>query len=370
MADYVVERASDLGLQAQVYEELYDTVVVSVPGEEDKDLLVYSHLDTGEPTGWQSPLVPQVVGDRLHGLGASDDKASVALALEMLSCLPRQRSRSLTFVFSGKEEAVSADDNPVRALVASGSICPEAALILEPTCFESDDSSPARLGLCVGCYGLYRVDLHFRGRQGHSAMPERAVNAILPAVSFVERFVASFPRQSPIGLDYLGSSLAVGSISSVTQIHSVEGRGTIPGRCAVSLDFRLAPQMGWSSREYDSKRQDIEQSLQFLLGSIGIEPDVEVTLNSTSFYGGYLQSAPPLLRWFLADGGLRSGLSAELMVAPGRCDANVLEAAGVPCLVVGPGLMEQCHRREEFVNLDLAKRAGDLIWQGVLEWLG
>ena len=44
------------------------------------------------------------------------------------------------------------------------------------------------MGVCIGCFGLYRLDLHFIGQQGHSAWPDECINPISCGAEFVRLF--------------------------------------------------------------------------------------------------------------------------------------------------------------------------------------
>ena len=367
IAKFVVRNLADSGLRAQIFDEIDNSVVVRIPGKEEDpqdNVLIYSHLDTQEPQGEALSLEPRRRNGKLHGLGASDDKGSVALLLEIADMFARRQPKTAcTLVFSGREEGVALADNPIEILSEEGIINPSCGIILEPTAAEAEHFGPkvGSLGICVGCYGLARISFNFQGHQGHSALPDEALNPIPAASSFIGEFYKLFSAEAgPKPISVLGTDFPVILQALITQVIAAEGLGTIPGDCLVSCEFRIPP----GKTHEGNFRARIDTYLARLMQrSLENFPDIRISKSEESDYRGYLSTAPPLVKSLLAS---ESPLvDTQIVLAPGRCDANVLEARGVPCVVVGPGLMKQCHKRDEYISEKLAFECSSIIMNSI-----
>ena len=120
--------------------------------------------------------LPGRIGDgAVHGLGASDMKSGVAVALELVRDLAETPAEAadVGLLLFGREE-LPVEHDPLPALLDGCEVVHEAALaiLLEPT----DGVVHA------GCLGNVIARLTFHGRSGHSARPWDADNAIAHAV--------------------------------------------------------------------------------------------------------------------------------------------------------------------------------------------
>jgi len=121
-------------------------VVGPVPGAAaiaDRPLIaLVGHLDTVPPQGNESP---ELRDGQIHGIGAVDMKAGVAVMCDLLESIPADRLRAdLLFVFYDKEEA-GFHENGLGFVIPEMPALSEAdfAFVLEPT----------DLALEVGCNG-------------------------------------------------------------------------------------------------------------------------------------------------------------------------------------------------------------------------
>jgi acetylornithine deacetylase/succinyl-diaminopimelate desuccinylase-like protein len=84
IAAFVARWARDNGLEAEVLEQTpgRPSVVVTARGSGGgRTLLLCGHLDTVNVEGMADPHTPRIDGDRLHGRGAYDMKAGLAMAI-------------------------------------------------------------------------------------------------------------------------------------------------------------------------------------------------------------------------------------------------------------------------------------------------
>ena len=135
-------------------------------------VVLAGHYDTVPA---QDNLPGRIEDGVVHGLGTSDMKSGVAVALELVRDLAESPAAGadVALVVFGREE-LPVEHDPLPALLESVEVVHEAALaiLLEPT----DGVVHA------GCLGNVIATLTFHGRSGHSARPWDADSAITHAV--------------------------------------------------------------------------------------------------------------------------------------------------------------------------------------------
>lgn len=276
-------------------------------------VVLAGHYDTVPAQG---NLPGRMTDDAVLGLGASDMKGGLAVALELVrSVEPEACAYDLGLLLFGREE-LPADANPLPALFAASRAIHEAglAIILEPT----------DLRIQAGCLGNVVGRLAFQGRSGHSARPWLADSALEKAVQGLLPFFAAEPRSAVVG------GLEFREVVSVTRLAAGIADNVIPGEATATLNFRYAP---------DRDPADAEQHLRSLV------PDSAV-LEITSHAGaGRVVTDSPLVRALRAAG--------ELELEPKQAWTNVADftAHGIDAVNFGPGHTAYAHRRDERVEI-------------------
>ena len=272
-------------------------------------LLLAGHLDTVPAQGNRPGRRD---GERVHGLGASDMKGSLAVMVELLLAGAR-----FDCLFFGREELPMAD-SALTPLLAREPLSAELVVMMEPT----DNAIHA------GCLGNINATWTFHGRAGHSARPWDGDNAIHRAAAAI----AAFAGREPEPHEFDGLTFC--EVASVTRIAGGIADNVIPDRVEAHVNYRYAP--GRSPAEAEAR-------LAELTGGVG---DLAVTSNSPS--GPVPAGNPHVER-----------LKAELPVAPKQAWTPVAEfgAAGLDAINFGPGEPAQAHRRDESVRVDALVRA-------------
>ena len=164
----------------------------------------------------------------MHGLGASDMKGGVAVALELVRDLPGEPARAydVALLLFGREEL------PERVQPAAGALrflAPdprgEPGVLLEPT--------DCRLQL--GCVGNMNARLVFHGVSGHAARPWLADNAIERAIEGLAPIAALERREAVVG------GLPFYEVVTLTRLHAGIADNVVPDRAVAHLNFRYAP---------------------------------------------------------------------------------------------------------------------------------
>ncbi len=294
---------------------LEDAALYATPRRAGVPLLVLAgHYDTVPAQG---NLPGRIEGGAVHGLGASDMKGGLAVALELARDLedvaePRLDVALLVF---GKEE-LPQEWNPLPRLFAESALVHEAdlAVLLEPT----DGAVHA------GCLGNANAKLVFHGTSGHSARPWLADNAIEHAIAGLAPIVAH-PRR-----DVVLDGLTFAEVLSVTRLDAGIADNVIPDRAVAHLNLRFAPDRD-------------EASAIALLESL-VPAGAELHLQGTAPAGG-VPSGNELVAALLAAGARGT--------EPKQAWTNVADfsARGLDAVNFGPGHPRCAHRRDELVEI-------------------
>lgn len=273
-------------------------------------ILLAGHLDT-VPVADNLPA--RVEGDRLHGCGASDMKAGLAVMLHLAVTLD-DPAHDLTFVLYDNEEVEAARNGLGRlARKHRDWLDADLAILMEPTDGEVE----------AGCQGTLRAAVRVTGRRAHSARSWLGENAIHAAGPLLATLASYQPRSVDIdGCVYREGLSAVGIVGGVAG-------NVVPDVCTVAVNFRFAP---------DRSEQQALDHVREVLAPY----DIALTDSAPGALPG-LDS--PLCRQFLAAVGRRPRAKY------GWTDVARFAALGVPALNYGPGDPNLAHTREEYVEL-------------------
>jgi len=277
-------------------------------------VVLAGHYDTVPA---QDNLPGRIEQEAVHGLGASDMKGGVAVAIELMRDLAVERPGpyDTALLLFGREE-LPPEHNPLPALFAGSSAIHDAALaiLLEPT----DGKVHA------GCLGHISARLSFRGVSGHSARPWQADNAIERAFDGLGPLFEHGPRDAVVG------GLTFKEVLSVTRFEAGIADNVIPDLAVATVSFRYAP-----DRSPASARSYLEEL-------VGDRAEIEITGDSPP---GEVVVANPLIE-ALVGSGARG-------IEPKQAWTNVADftAHGVDAVNFGPGHTERAHRRDELIEI-------------------
>ena len=296
-----------------------------MPGEprfDDGEVLLYGdgpvvlagHLDTIPAQG----NIPGRIEDgSVHGLGASDMKAGVAVMIELARAGAPGR-----YLFFTREE-VPVTESPLPALFGSGLVADaELAVVLEPTdCI-----------LHAGCLGNIQARVTFHGESAHSARPWTGVNAIHELVRGLQGLVGLEP------LDVELDGLTYREVVSAVRVEGGIASNVVPVRASAELNYRYAP---------GRSREEAERQLRSLV-PLG---EVEILSNSPSAPPALTNALVVRLRELVPD------------VAPKQAWTPVAQFAerGIDAINYGPGLTRYAHRQDEQVPVENLDRAFETL---------
>ena len=294
------------------------------PRREGYPLIVLAaHYDTVPAQG---NLPGRIANGEVHGLGASDMKGGLAVAIELARGLDlASTSCDLALLLFGREE-LPAEHNPLPALFESSTAIHETtlAVVLEPTDLE----------LQSGCLGNVVARLTFHGTSGHSARPWLADSALERAVRGLIPLLEHEPRVAVVG------GLEFREVVSVTRLDAGIADNVIPGEATATLNLRYPP---------DREPADAEAYLGSLV------PDgatLEVVSNAAP---ARVVVDTPAVRALQVAG--------DLVVRPKQAWTNVADftARGLDAVNFGPGRTALAHHAEERVAINSLVRAYEVL---------
>ena len=301
------------------------------PGEKPGILAYAGHTDvvpTGPVEAWPQPPFSASIDDGvLHGRGSQDMKAGIACWVAAVEGLVARGVAlpGLQLLITSDEEGESVDGTVriVEALTADGEL-PDAAVVGEPSSLKAVGDTVRR-----GRRGVVQGSIVFVGKQGHSAYPDEADNAIHLALAPLAR-IAAIDWGEPMD----------GFPPTSCQITNIEGgtgaTNVIPGRCRVTLDIRYNPGI-----DYAGIKRRIEACCE------GVQAEIDLPHQAAAF-------STPDGPWLdLVGASIRrvAGIDTKRDTGGGTSDGRFLAAAGVP--VVELGLTnDTIHQIGERVRLD------------------
>ncbi|MBN4082505.1 succinyl-diaminopimelate desuccinylase [Mariprofundus ferrooxydans] len=205
-------------------------------GELKGTLAFAGHTDvvpTGPVEAWTHPPFEAVVENNiLHGRGTQDMKGGIACWLAAIAQLCAQQTPlpTLQLLITSDEEGDSIDGT-IRIVehMQANNLLPDAVIVGEPSCSEKVGDTIRR-----GRRGVVQARITFLGKQGHSAYPQDADNAIHRAAPALTQIA---------NIDW--GKTAEGFPATSCQITNFNGgtgaSNVIPGAAEAFLDIRYNP---------------------------------------------------------------------------------------------------------------------------------
>ena len=322
--------AADVSLQE--VEPGRPNVIATWGGGRGPHLLLTGHMDTvpvGE--GWtRDPYGGLTDSGKLYGRGACDMKGGLAAMLGALAatCARGQKpAGNVTFAaVVGEEE----DSTGTRALVKRG-IRADRAVLSEPTAMQ----------LVVSNRGLLNYRIVVKGASAHASAPALGHNAVSAAARIAIELEATNDALARNAHPLFGPpSLTVGTIHGGTRPY------VVPDRCEIEVDRRLNP--GETSEQVVRELEDaiarVRDQLPWLEADVIAGPD---------YLPFEIPPDHPLVH-SMQNAMAAVGVPARISSWRAASDAGFLvHGAGIPCVLFGPGDIEQAaHRPDEWIDLE------------------
>ncbi len=339
---YVQGYLSDLGIESTLVpnEDRSKANLYATVGPSDKaGVMLSGHTDVVPVDGqdWQSdPFQITEKDAKLYGRGTSDMKSFIALVLTKLpTFMERGLETPLHLAFSYDEEVGCLGVRPMIDMINGLPIKPRMAIIGEPTSMQ----------VITGHKGKRSYEAHIHGLEAHSSLAPHGVNAIEYAARLITHMQGIAKRLQHEGpyddlYDVQHTTVHTGVIQGGTALNIV------PKDCKVTFEFRYI-----GTDDPDAIEAEIIREAKDVL-----EPEMKAVDPSTGIDVTCINDMP----------GLDMNVDAEVVTfvkqLAGRNDhakvAFGTEAGlfqnrgGIPCVVCGPGSIDQAHKPNEFISLE------------------
>jgi acetylornithine deacetylase/succinyl-diaminopimelate desuccinylase-like protein len=322
VCDFLAATAASAGLDVEMREVQPNRANLmarlEARGKSKRRILLAPHMDTVGASADQ--FTPTRKGDRLYGRGACDTKGSVAAMLTAVQRVAQNpnRPRETEIVFCGFMDEEDGQSGS-RALAKSG-FKADLAIVGEPTLLQAVTAHK----------GDFWLKIVTKGKAAHGSKPhlgKNAVHAMCPIVEWLETSYQGALRKKKHPL--LGHpTINVGAIRGGQQPN------VVPDRCEILIDRRTIP--GETARS-------VIAELEPILARHGGKLE---NYKANDCLPMETDTRLPLVKQFMALAKQRAPAGVDFF-----CDAAVLAAAGIPCIVFGPGDIAQAHTSDEWISL-------------------
>ena len=313
--------------------------LIATLGRGPGGLVLAGHTDTvpwDEGRWSHDPFRLTEADQRLYGLGTSDMKAFLALAIEAAKSVDAARLRApLILVATADEESSMAG---ARALVEGGSPQAAHAIIGEPTGLR-----PVRLHK-----GIMMEAIRVSGRSGHSSDPSLGASALEAMQAVMADLLAWRDELQARHHDPL-FAVPVPTLN-LGHIHGGDNPNRICADCELHIDLRPLPGMAL---------EELREQLRGRLARVAGERGVGIELRPL-FEGTPAMETPAGAAIVQAAEAL-TGHAAEA-VAFGT-EGPYLNQLGMNTVVLGPGDIDQAHQPDEYLELARIEPTLDLLGQ-------
>ncbi len=339
LADVLGEWLRDAGIACEIdeVEPGRPNLIGRVKGRDGRRRMIWEgHLDTVQTTGMDAPFTPRVEDDRLYGRGAVDDGASVVaflLALRALKHIPP----------AVDVDFVGAMDEEFGYLGVLHHIARNERYDLGVA------GEPTSLRVVRACKGTVRWWVSVTGVNAHTARPEEGINGITVARHILDAYEREMVRR-----DATHPLLGPATLTC-TAIEAGIGPNTVPAECRMRFDYRFLPAETGAAVHERFKAVAKEAITAFPGARVEVQPP---------FVDSSAMDVPEDSRIVDALSAVcdAHGIApAPIGVAYGSDATKLVNNAGIPTVIFGPGSIDVAHALDEHVELEQVLRGARML---------
>jgi acetylornithine deacetylase len=326
-----LSNANDIQVELQDAGGGRPNVIAVVGGGPGRTLLLNGHIDTVGVAGMDDPFGARINGNRLYGRGAGDMKCGVAAMLALVEAASAQPDFPGTLVatFVADEEYASIGTEAICRDIARWK--PDAALVLEST----------ELDIVHAHKGFVWAELETRGVAAHGSDWRAGVDAIARmgrVLVALERYASDLTARAPhpiVGPPSVHAAL----------IHGGQELSSYPERCVLEIERRTIP--GETVEQVRAELQGILDEISAADPTFQSELRMGFTREPVE-----VPTTHPLIEQLRAVAEPRLDRALVLDGMGGWADMQLLNSAGVPCVMFGPH-GAGAHAVVEWADLDV-----------------
>ncbi|MHD0397642.1 M20/M25/M40 family metallo-hydrolase [Staphylococcus simulans] len=278
-----------------------------------------SHMDTVAPGLGVKPIVKDdgyIYSDGTTVLGA-DDKAGIAALLELIQVLQANQipHGQIQFVITVGEES---------GLLGAKALNPE--LLDAQFGYAVDASAP--IGTTVlGAPTQMKLSAVIHGKKAHASTPDKGVSAINIAAKAVSKM--------KLGKIDHETTANIGSFTGGSATNIVADEVTLHAEARSHDNDKIEAQI-------NHMKQVFEETAE----AFGCSADVRTSIS----YQGFKVAEDAEVTQYAVKSAQSLGLSGNTVVAGGGSDGNIINALGIPTVIIGIGY-ENIHTTEERMEI-------------------
>lgn len=324
VADYLEHAGKKAGLSIRwqtVSKKRKNLILVYKPRSRTTHrLLLAPHMDTVVASGEQ--LKARTKLNRIHGRGACDTKGSIAAMLDALRQLIMQSDRPKhTEIHIAC--LVDEEHGQLGSRVFAAKTRPyDLAIVGEPTSNR----------VVTAHKGVMWFQLHTQGKAAHGSRPSLGVNAIASMAEAV-RYLEGEYREH---LNLTQHSLLGAGTINVGTVQGGKQPNIVPDACSIWADRRTLPGESYQAIQAHLLKALKQRGVQARMDYRG---DCECPALETDSNLPWVQELMQQVR------------QKDLVGVDYFCDAAVIAQNGTPCVVFGPGSIDQAHTRDEWISI-------------------
>jgi acetylornithine deacetylase len=307
-----------------------------------RSLMLNAHMDTVGVAGMERPHQASIIGNRLYGRGAYDMKAGLAAIMYAAA-----NARKLNLPGDVIVTAVSDEE---YASIGTSSVMKrwsaDAAIVTEPT----------ELDIYVAHKGFIWLEVETIGTAAHGSRPDLGVDAIvkmgkvLAGLEELDRFLRAHPSHRLLKSGSVHASLITGG----------QELSSYPDHCKLGIERRTIP--GESQESVEAEIRGIFDHI------VRTDPDFKAAVRTTLVRDAFEVPEDELIVQVVRRQATAL-LGREPAIGSGTAwmDADLLSAAGIPTVILGPG-GEGAHAVVEWADLDQLERCSEILLKVIEEF--
>ena len=321
-------KAGGLPVKVQKIDARRSNLLV-IPPETESMVVLVGHLDT-VPAYDLDQFGCREDGDLIEGLGASDMKGGCAAIIEAYVGLwmegPPRAPVALALV-SGEEE----EGDGTRKLVREYHF--PWAIIAEPS----------GLHPCFGHYGYLEIQITATGKRIHASLANPGQNPVESMLRLLLRMSSFFADKRPE------------LVYNIRDLSTSRSGFAVPERCDVWMDIHLPPEA-----QLGEIMMEIEE---ILIRERQESPGFSGTHSFTNVHAGYALPEKGDFAEKLKLAYEEQRLPWEPQAFRSHSDANLLWAAGIKPIILGPGSLDKAHSPDESISFEQVLTASKIYYR-------
>ncbi|MCC5909048.1 MAG: M20 family metallopeptidase [Clostridiaceae bacterium] len=341
VAEFIYNFCEDHGIEVEFQHITEDrkNVIAYIRGKgTGNSLMLNGHIDTVTADNMKiPPLAAEVRDGYIWGRGTVDMKGAVACILMTMVAIKRAGIvPDGDIIFTGVigEEGKS---EGTEHIVKSG-LKATAAIVAEPSNYK----------YAVGHRGLEWFDVFVKGKGAHSGRPERGINAIDKAMTFIHRVKEElYPKLKERQNEFMGESVMnFGTIEGGTE------QSTVADCVLIRIDRRyiLGETVESVMQEYQEIIDVLKEEDPEFDAEIRRTPDSVLDLNHPPMITSMNEPIVNVVRKSIKEVIKKE---PQIKTGYGWTDAALLtNYLEIPAVVVGPGDISEAHTQDEKIHIN------------------